>query len=479
MSIKLLQSKLLFLSILVLLFFTACKTEKHEKINPLHGNWKSIGYGKFLVLDSISYTFYDYTKISCLPAQKGDISLLENRMHIKNDTLLISKGTSVYSYVKTNQLPKVCNQKLSEKDINDPEFNFEVYAKTIEEHYAYFEYNNIKWDSLYTVTRQKVTPQTTDVELYQIIEKLIETIHDNHGYIEPTDEVYEAVEKLNTNVEEQEDMPEYGDFQIAQMVSDQYLNEDMTKDTGLVNWGITKANIGYIQLKTMWLFADLNLSKEDIEAKGYVDAYVDAFTKLNEGEYIKKEKAGASKIMDRVMDDLKDTDAIILDIRFNGGGQDAVALEVIKRFNNQTRIIATKKTRVGNRYTKPITITLEASSRPYLKPVYLLTSQQTGSAAEMATIATLSLKHVKRIGAHTQGANSDALEKRLPNGWYFTTSNEMYLGPKGKCYENTGIPVDHKLDYPEDRQTFFRKIANHLEQDQVTILEAIDALDTR
>ena len=462
--------------LLMTMMFVQCGRKSSD---PVYGTWKSVGYGKYLVLDSLSYRFYDHTRISCLPAQQGDISLLDGRMQLKSDTLIISKGTSLYFYTRTNQLPEACYEELTEDKKKDPVYNFEVFVKTIEEHYAYFGLNKIQWDSLYQVTRQKVTPQTTEATLYIILEELIETLQDNHGYVEPTDEVYEQAEKLRPITVETDTLPEIGDFQVAKVVADAYLQEDLAKDTWLVHWGKMENNIGYIQLKTMWLFADLDLSKEEIKEKGYINAYVDAFTKLNEGEYIKKERAGVAKVMDSIMNDLQHTDTIVLDIRFNGGGQDAVALEVIKRFNDKKRVIATKKTRVGQGYTNSIPIYLEASDQPYLKPVYVLTSQQTGSAAEMATMATLGLPHIKRIGSHTQGATSDALEKRLPNGWYFTTSNEVYLDVGGKSYENLGVPVDYKLNYPKGRQTFFRSIISDVKGDQKMVLQAIEALQTK
>jgi hypothetical protein len=33
----------------------------------------------------------------------------------------------------------------------DPVFNFEVLAATIEEHYAYFELNDLDWDTVYVI----------------------------------------------------------------------------------------------------------------------------------------------------------------------------------------------------------------------------------------------------------------------------------------------------------------------------------------
>ena len=81
-----------------------------------------------------------------------------------------------------------------------------------------------------------------------------------------------------------------------------------------------------------------------------------------------------------------------------------------------------------------------------------------------------------RIGSATQGALSTALEKKLPNGWSFSISNEIYMDNSGKSYENIGIPVQHELNYPRDRQTFFRQVASDLEGDKTEILAAIQKL---
>lgn len=80
-----------------------------------------------------------------------------------------------------------------------------------------------------------------------------------------------------------------------------------------------KDGIGYIQIKAMWLFADLDVPKKRIDQVGYVDAFVETFNQMYEGEYVKEEVKVVSKIMDMVMKDLSEMKSIIIDVRFNGG----------------------------------------------------------------------------------------------------------------------------------------------------------------
>jgi hypothetical protein len=465
----------------LILLFTIAGTliscsNKSQKNNSIEGIWKSIGYGKILKIDANSFEYYDITTISCLPSKGGDISEVQSSMQISNDTLTITRGFSKYRYERLSKFPDLCQQ--STKDKNDISYNFEVFANTYKNHYAYFELNRIDWDNIYIDSKNKINSKSTEVDLYLVMEDMIERLKDNHGSIEPTDEIYELAEnQIQSELEkETEELKEYGDFEIAGIVADYYLKEDMTKNTWLMKWGKTENNVGYIQIKAMFLYADLNLNDSLVKENGFVSTYMEAFDSLSYEQQIAEEVAGISKLMDTIMQDLKETKHIIVDVRFNGGGQDVVALEILRRFNADRKQIAVKKARHNNGHTKKTPIYLELAKNPYTKPVYLLTSQQSASATDMMALSSMELKNLKRIGSRTNGAISDALQKTLPNGWSFSLSNEIYTDNNGTCYENIGIPVNFELNYPKDRQTFFRRVADDLENDKKDILNAINEL---
>ncbi len=464
----------LFSLFLLFIIFYGCKPNDKNH-NSIEGIWESIGYGKILKIDSTTYKYFDITSISCLPSKEGEIAEVENTLELKNDTLTVKRGFSHYYYTRVNKFPDLC--KKNTKDTNDALYNFEVFAETYKDHYAYFELNEIDWDSLYKNTKGKINPNTTEVELYLIIQEMIKNLKDNHGSVEPADEVYEVAESQNVEEEEEtEQLKEYGDFQIAGLVADHYLKENLTKDSWLINWGKMESNIGYIQIKAMFLYADLSLSDSLVKENGFVSTYMDAFNSLSYEQQIAEEVAGIRNLMNTIMDDLKETKYIILDVRFIGGGQDVVSLEILRHFNTNKKQIASKKARHNGGYTKKTPIYLEPAKNPYTKPVYLLTSQQSASATDMMALASMEITQLKRIGSHTNGAISDGLQKTLPNGWYFSLSNEVYTDNNDKHYENIGIPVDVELNYPEDRQTFFRTVAYDLEKDKMDILKAINEL---
>lgn len=171
--------------------------------------------------------------------------------------------------------------------------------------------------------------------------------------------------------------------------------------------------------------------------------------------------------------------SIVIDVRFNGGGQDAVSFEILRRFVDKKQQVAMQKLRHEDQFSPLLPLFIDHSTDAYIKPVYVLTSPQTGSAAEAFSIATMSLKNIQRIGSPTSGALSTALEKSLPNGWVFSISNEVYMDNQGNAYENIGVPVDYELKYSKDRQAFFRSIADNLEKDKNDIINAIEALQNK
>ncbi|NMM47603.1 S41 family peptidase [Marinigracilibium pacificum] len=459
---------------LLLLFLSSCNNKKvNNEVIDQNGIWQSIGYGRILVIDSSDYHFYDYTTTYCGLKKEGQTDKLSTSISIKNDTLLYSIGFDIYKFVRINNLPKICKDSLRKVD---PEYVFEVFGETINEHYAYFDLNYIDFELILPDFKEKINKGTSESELYQIMEELIDTIKDNHGYIEPVNVVIDRTSNTSSNSHEVE---EIGDFVVASKIASTYLDSDLTEDSKVIRWGIMKNGFGYLQVNAMWLNAKLNIPDSVVKEFGFVDAYLNHISELSEFEATNAEVAGTKKIISRAISDLRNTPAVILDVRFNGGGNDDVSIEILRHFNDQNKLVASKCARAGNKLTEPLPIYLPASQDPYLKPVYLLTSQQSASATDFLALCSMSLDNFIRIGSPTQGAISDALEKQLPNGWYFSISNELYFDPWGNCYENIGIPVHYELFYPEDRQQFFKMLYNNPEKDLQKTLESIKKISNR
>ena len=463
--------------VLCSLFLFSCAKKSDVKISKsLEGFYEQIGYGRIVSITDSSFVLYDKTDLSCIPVFDGQLSIYGENLTLENDTLKLKDGINEYKYVRLSTAPEMCGDEMTEKTKNDPIFNFEVLAANFEKHYAYFELRKVNWDSLYTATKNKISSETSDPELYRILEDMLDSFNDGHIGLDAPSEVEEAAENLRVGQEEdeqEEDKVTYGDLQIAQMISDHYIKDIKTSRSKLVKWGYLENEIGFLQINLMMGHGDLSLP-DSLAGMSYLRAYFDALEALDTSEeHTKLEVTGIKNTLEKVMSDLQDSKALVLDVRFNGGGKDEVALEIMRHFNDKRRLVFTKKARMNNEYTPQTKVYLDAAENAYTKPMFILTSQESASATEIMVLSSLLLEHVHRIGNRTEGVFSDVMEKALPNGWEVGLSNEVYLDTKGVNYENIGIPPSIALNYPMKRQDFFRSLANDLNTDKQKIIQEV------
>jgi C-terminal processing protease CtpA/Prc len=141
---------------------------------------------------------------------------------------------------------------------------------------------------------------------------------------------------------------------------------------------------------------------------------------------------------------------MIVDVRFNLGGSDRLALEIAGRFTPTPRVGYRFAARNGETYAPEQTVAQRPTgSYAFTKPTVVLTSIVTSSAAEVFTLCMRQLPQVKTLGETTNGIFSTVLPKELPNGWLLTLSNEVARDAGGQVYEKTGIPVGIEVPFPE------------------------------
>jgi carboxyl-terminal processing protease len=134
----------------------------------------------------------------------------------------------------------------------------------------------------------------------------------------------------------------------------------------------------------------------------------------------------------------------------NDGGLDSFARRIARRFAAEPTVAYSK---YAGDYDgdRPQEIVLQPPERPrYLGPVYLITSHDTISAAEVFAMAMRALPNVVHLGETTDGSLSDELWKTLPNGWVLSLSNEIYLDSDGKAWEGKGIPPEFRLEMSDE-----------------------------
>jgi len=180
---------------------------------------------------------------------------------------------------------------------------------------------------------------------------------------------------------------------------------------------------------------------------GYL--FIGSMSDYNEGiSTIASDLAIAEATINDALKDLAGTSGLIIDARFNTGGEDQVALNFVRHFMSQSQVVFSKSFGRGAWATPKKEIVLDPQTgNSYLKPTAVLVSGDTVSAAEIFTIAMSSLPQVAIIGEPTAGALSDILAKRLTSDILFGISNETYLDVQGNNYEGVGIPADISVPF--------------------------------
>ncbi|MEZ4859191.1 MAG: S41 family peptidase [Flavobacteriaceae bacterium] len=455
------------ITIILLFLFTIANAQNYN------GTWESLGYGRLLTIENENFEIKDYTAISCIASMKGKLEELTDKITLINDTLTIANGINNYFFVRSNS-DKCVNQK---KKKDDPIYNFEVLAETFKNHYAYFKERNIDWDKMYPKYRSRITKNTTNLELYIAIKEMLDEFGDEHIQFSATDKIEKKAMQLFAKKSDEEKPKKIPSWKLAEQVAITFLNPIKSKRGGTIRWGIVNDNIAYLQVNQMLGFGDYGID-DNATVPEFWQQYVPKMSRNSVLALTNDEHNGIVDLMDEVMKDLKNTKALILDMRFNGGGKDEVGLEILSRFNPEKKQVGIKKAVHGNGFSTQVPIYIEGTQNAYTKPIYLLTTRASASATEICVLASLSLENITRIGGNTEGITSDMLEKTLPNGWEFSLSNEIYLDNNGKNYEHTGITPDILVYESDTRAEQFQTIKKGLEsKNDLAIEKAIELIN--
>lgn len=223
----------------------------------------------------------------------------------------------------------------------------------------------------------------------------------------------------------------------------------------MINWGFINKDVVYIQINDFENLADYGINPQISKELFFLEYQKKAELSPN---YASDVKQGIRKQIAYIFKEAKLAKSCIIDIRFNGGGSDEAALEVVSHFIKTKSKVFRKKAKFGKEFSRDQYIVVNPAESCFEGKLFILTSMQTASAAETFVLASMNLPSAVRIGSSTEGIFSDILSKKLPNGWGYSLSNEIYTSNTGVNYEKIGIPPDFKFDYAKDGQVFYESI---------------------
>ena len=418
-----------------------CSSAGAAEVEPgkLDGIWRSVGYGLAVEVEGDRFTLYETTAVSRLKVQEGDLEALGKlagtvRMDKDGQRFRVMNPSSIapITFERVERLPGPDDVL----DAGDARRAFDIVWQTFDENYAFFELRGVDWDAEGDKWRGELTADAGEAELFDAVAGLVGSLGDNHVELRAEGFDYPRVSSLpdfplvQTWVQEHASRGDdselfefvrgkYGEYvaKSAKLIAGEMIGEVHSGANEMLHWGMLKGDVGYLRVGAMAGY----VSEEDAEEAAHF--------------------AALEKCLDRVMADLADARAMIVDVRFNGGGWDPAAVRIANRFVDRRRATFTKKARRGEAFTEPHTVYVEpAGAQQFTRPTFLMTSPMTASAAEIFTFSMNALPHVRQVGLPTMGIHSDMLVRHLPNGWSFSLSNEVYQTVDGEVYEKVGIP---------------------------------------
>jgi hypothetical protein len=443
--------------------------------NVYQGVWTAPGYGMSAVIGQNSIDIYRHTSDYCFHIDKEDgIDTSDiNRVFRpadETDTLewFAGFGTATtfvpgIHFKLFDTLPISCQTNLvsmlegaDEQVELDALDIWDLFSEIFDEYYVDFSLQGVNWNQTIHDAGIGLHEGVDDATLFSAMEQTLVTLKDGHNYIQApqgwwtktlnkptllmrltqefasenglpfplTDDVIDdaLIEALNDflvqNLEYQWELV----TQYAQQPTDIKMAHG-----GLIRW-FDNEGIGYLYIGGMTGYSDI----EDYDDPQYAQ---ETLTAINNA-------------LDSALEDLKNSQGLIIDIRNNDGGHDYVSKALAQRFTDTQVHAYSKQTRSGDSRTPLRKVYLEPHNGPkYTGPIALLTSSSTVSAAEVFALSMSQLPNVILIGEDSQGAFSDVLEWTLPNGFHIGFSNEFYLSPEGEWFESRGVPVDFSVPF--------------------------------
>lgn len=342
---------------------------------------------------------------------------------------LINKGISIIIVTLSILVNLGCEKLFYEDDPADtPENNFDLFWGDFYKFYPFFEIKSIDWDSIYTFYRPKINTSTTNDELLQVFTSMIRLLDDYHVKLVTDDGVIQS-----------QSFPSSGEYYSAGRIYPQkYLNSFQSNQQNINFWPVLNSDIGYISINTFGTKGKKPFVFSD-----------DSFL-----------------VIDKILEDIKNKEGVIIDLRWNAGGYPSNVETVVNRFADKKRLYIRVRSKNGpgrNDFSDWMDFYIEPKGLfQFNKPIVVLTSRLTGSAAEWFTLAIKSLPYGITVGDTTAGGFSPQITRELPNGWSFCMSTKIVMSTDKNIYEGIGIPPDipvqnNKNDYYYKRDAILER----------------------
>lgn len=295
--------------------------------------------------------------------------------------------------------------------MNDPLENFDALWDVFNQRYAFFDVRGVDWLEQKQTYRPQVTDDATPEQLFEVMTRMIAPLRDGHVSLEAKDL------KMHFNPEEEPRFwHEFDEEQIEALFE---ITAGMLKAHGFSEVKPTKSRL-------------LRYAKSDDLA----------YLRIVELEGEKWKRLGSA--LSDLEKDFAGLKGYIIDLRECPGGDDEVLLEILGRFADRKRVAFHRKEKLAvDEFSELRTWHVKPKgASQFPGPVAVLINDTVFSGGEVFAMVARELPNVTIVGDHTNGIFSYQLDGKLPNGWTYNLSHQVYYSADMVCYEAKGIPAD-------------------------------------
>lgn len=269
---------------------------------------------------------------------------------------------------------------------------------TVDREYSYFDYKAIDWPEVRRQYRPRAEAARSTEELVGVVRDALATLRDVHVWI------------LS---------PGGGTLPTYQ-------------PTNRRNW--SPVMLAALRQRPGWLDVSSAVGGGDVDGIPVIAISTFANGRFDPADF------------DRLLTAHRDAPALILDVRMNGGGNDALAYAVAGRFTSSGRVGGYYQFRNGLRHDAFTSMTPRAiaprGSWQFTRPVILLTGSGAFSSAEGFVSAMRSLPNVTVVGDTTGGGSGNPSVYPLREGYGISVSRWIEYTADREPIEWRGIAPD-------------------------------------
>lgn len=298
---------------------------------------------------------------------------------------------------------------VDEDEYNDtPRGNFEALWKIVDQRYCFFDYKKqeygLDWNAVYSKYSVQIDNTMTESQLFEVLGNMLAELRDGHVNMYSS---FNSARYWSWH----EDYPKNFSDSLERI----YLQTDYHIVSGL-KYRKLDDNVGYVRCESF----------ENAIGDGNLDDMLLYFSPCN---------------------------ALIIDVRNNGGGQLTTAEKLAARFTNKELLVGYMQHKTGtghSDFSKMKEQKLKPSSGlRWQKPVFVLTNRSVYSAANEFVKYMKCCSGVSVIGDKTGGGAGMPFSSELPNGWSVRFSACPMFDKDGNSTE-FGIEPDYNVMLTDD-----------------------------